>query len=97
MPNNSQSIRDSGLDWPHDLVSVGHVSLPFPANDSVYGYLPGSGHNGIPSIGSWLFRGESGAISISLGALTRLRSNPFWPLIDQDIATLVAEDTAVKP
>lgn len=97
MPNNSQSIRDTGLDWPQDLVSVGHVSLPFPANDPVYGFMPGSGRNGIPSIGSWLFRGESGAISISLGSLTRLRSNPFWPLIDQDIAAFVAEDTAPKP
>ncbi len=97
LPNNTQTVRDSGLDWPHDLVSVGHVSLPFSADDPVYGFLPGSGHNGIPSIGSWLFRGESGAISISLGALTRLRSNPFWPLIDQDIAAYVAEDTAPKP
>lgn len=42
----------------------------------------------------WLLRGESGAISISLGALTRLRSNPFWSLIDRQIGTLVDADLA---
>jgi hypothetical protein len=41
-----------------------------------------------------LLRGESGAISISLGALTRLRSNPFWSLIDRQIGTLVDADLA---
>ena len=55
----------------------------------------GSGRDGIPSIGSWLLRGENGAITISLGSLTRLRSNPFWPLIDEDVAGLVAQDLAV--
>ena len=55
---------------------------------------PGSGHDGIPSIGSWLLRGESGAITLSLGSLTRLRSNPFWSLIEQDVAGLVAQDLA---
>ncbi len=42
----------------------------------------------------WLLRGESGAISISLGALTRLHSNPFWSLIDHQIGTLVDVDLA---
>ena len=55
------------------------------------------GRDGIPSIGSWLLRGESGAITISLGSLTRLRSNPFWPLIDADVGALVAQDMAARP
>ena len=82
------------LDWPANLVSLGHVALPFPADDPVYGFLRGSGRDGIPSIGSWLLRGENGAITIALGSLTRLRSNPFWPLIDEDVAGLVAQDLA---
>ena len=93
-PDGTQTLRETELDWPHNLVSLGHVALPFPPNDPAYGFLPGSGHNGIPSIGSWLLRGESGATTISLGALTRLRSNPFWPLIDQDIHQLVTADLA---
>ncbi|HWS39718.1 MAG TPA: alpha/beta fold hydrolase [Arenimonas sp.] len=95
-PDNSKTVIETELVWPHDLVSVGHVALPFPGNDSVYGFIPGSGHNGVPSLGSHLLRGENGAISISLGAFTRLRSNPFWPIVDQQLREVVAEDLAVK-
>ena len=90
-------VRPVALDWPAGLVSLGHVALPFPADDPVYGFERGSGRDGIPSIGSWLLRGESGAITISLGSLTRLRSNPFWPLIDADVGALVAQDMAARP
>jgi alpha-beta hydrolase superfamily lysophospholipase len=93
-PDGTQEIHVTGLAWPASLVSLGHVALPFPGDDAVYGFTPGSGRNGIPSIGSWLLRGESGAITISLGSLTRLRSNPFWSLIDADVGALVAGDLA---
>jgi pimeloyl-ACP methyl ester carboxylesterase len=95
-PDDSRTVLDTGLQWPGDVISVGHVALPFPADDPVYGFMPGSGHNGIPSIGSLLLRGESGAISVSLGSLTRLRSNPFWPLIGADIDGFVTEDLVAK-
>jgi len=91
-PDGTISLRDSQLAWPASLVSLSHVALPFRPDDPAYGYISGSGRNGIPSIGSWLLRGESGAVSISLSALTRLRSNPFWSLIDADIGELVAAD-----
>lgn len=80
--------------WPSDVVSLGHVAMPFPPDDPVYGFLPGSGRDGVPSIGSLLLRGESGALTISLGSLTRLRSNPFWSLIDQQLGEVVAADLA---
>ena len=48
----------------------------------------------MPSIGSWLLRGENGAVTITLGSLTRLRSNPFWSLIDAEIGTLTSTDLA---
>jgi hypothetical protein len=93
-PDGRRQDLPTALDWPASLVSLGHVALPFPPDDPVYGFMPGSGRAGIASIGSWLLRGESGAITIGLGSLTRLRSNPFWPLIDEDVATLVAADLA---
>jgi esterase/lipase len=93
-PDGAATLRDTTLAWPANLVSLGHVALPFPADDPVYGFLSGSGRDGIPSIGSWLLRGENGAITLSLGSLTRLRSNPFWSLIDEDVAGLVAQDLA---
>ncbi|HZX90246.1 MAG TPA: alpha/beta fold hydrolase [Rudaea sp.] len=91
-PDGVVSVRDTELEWPETLVSLSHVALPFPPDDPVYGLNPGSGRDGIPSIGSWLFRGESGAVTISLGSLTRPRSNPFWQLIDEDVAALVEAD-----
>ncbi len=96
VPGGSAQLRATTLDWPAGLVSLGHVALPFPAEDPVYGFVSGSGRDGIPSIGSWLLRGENGAIALSLGSLTRLRSNPFWPLIDEDVAGLVTLDVTAK-
>ncbi|MGL6110478.1 MAG: alpha/beta hydrolase [Rubrivivax sp.] len=93
-PDGQRQLRATALSWPADLVSLGHVALPFPPDDPAYGFVQGSGRDGIPSIGSWLLRGESGAVTISLGSLTRLRSNPFWALIEQDVAELVAQDLA---
>jgi len=81
-------------EWPPGVVSLGHVSLPFAPDDSVYGLLPGSGNDGLPSIGSLLLRGESGALTISLGSLTRLRSKPFWSLIDRQLGEILAADLA---
>ncbi len=91
-PDGGVSVRETNLQWPQTLVSLSHVALPFPPDDPVYGLNPGSGRDGIPSIGSWLFRGENGAVTVSLGSLTRPRSNPFWQLIDEDVAALVEAD-----
>ncbi len=92
-PGQSQPAeRALPLAWPANVVSLGHVALPFPPDDPIYGFLPGSGAHGLPSLGSWLLRGESGAIMLPLGSLTRLRSNPFWSLIEEQVAAVVAAD-----
>jgi alpha-beta hydrolase superfamily lysophospholipase len=95
-PEGRLSVRDTALEWPPTLVSVGHVALPFRPDDPAYGVNPGSGRNGLPSIGSWLFRGEPGAVTVDLGSLTRPRSNPFWALIDEDVGAAVNSDLTVK-
>lgn len=96
-PDGGASVRDTALEWPETLVSLSHVAIPFPPDDPAYGLNPGSGRAGIPSIGSWLFRGENGAVTVSLGSLTRPRSNPFWTLVDEDVAALVDADRAAAP
>ena len=90
-------VTTPGLAWLPSLVSIGHVSLPFPPDDPIYGYLPGSGANGVPALGSWALRGEEGAIVLPLGALARLRANPFWPVIRQELDEIAAADTAPRP
>jgi len=96
-PDGRLSARDTVMEWPETLVSVGHVALPFRPDDPAYGVIPGSGHDGLPSIGSWLYRGEPGAVTVDLGSLTRPRSNPFWALIDEDVGSAVEVDLTVKP
>ena len=93
-PGGTVTEQATAATWPADLVSLGHVALPFPPDDPVYGFRRGSGRGGIPSIGSWLLRGESGAITVSLGSLTRLRSNPFWSLIDEQVGAIADADLA---
>lgn len=93
-PGGTVTDQSTAATWPADLVSLGHVALPFPPDDPVYGFRRGSGRGGIPSIGSWLLRGESGAITVSLGSLTRLRSNPFWSLIDEQVGAIADADLA---
>jgi hypothetical protein len=93
-PEGTVTDRATTAAWPPDLVSLGHVALPFPPDDPVYGFRRGSGRAGIPSIGSWLLRGESGAITVSLGSLTRLRSNPFWLLVDEQVGAIADADLA---
>jgi hypothetical protein len=91
-PGADVAAIPTGLAWPVDLVSLGHVALPFPPDDPVYGIQRGSGRAGIPSLGSLLLRGESGALTVSLGSLTRVRSNPFWSLVERQIEELAAAD-----
>lgn len=90
-------VLPTGLAWPDDTVSVSHVALPFRPDDPVYGFLPGSGVNGGPTLGSLLLRGEAGATIIALGSLTRLRSNPFWGLVEAQVGELVAADVGAAP
>lgn len=88
------SLRETALEWPQTLVSVGHVALPFRPDDPVYGLNAGSGRSGVASIGSWQFRGEAGAVTVNLGAFTRPRSNPFWVLIEEEVGRMVEADLA---
>jgi hypothetical protein len=66
--------------------------LPFRPDDPVYGVLPGSGANGLPSLGSLALRGEPGALMFPLGSLARLRSNPFWSVIESEVQERLQDD-----
>jgi hypothetical protein len=62
------------------VFSVGHVSLPFPIDDPVYGLVRssvGTQYN----IGAVAAKGEGGALVVGLDAFARLRSNPFFDVI----------------
>jgi hypothetical protein len=87
-----------GLEWPRSVFSVGHVSLPFPPDDPVYGTILPADAEPPFNLGAVAVRGESGALVLSLDAFSRLRSNPFFDVIRAKIdETLARDETAAPP
>jgi hypothetical protein len=81
------TMRALPLEWPTGVFSVGHVSLPFPIDDPIYGLT--SQATSTYNLGAVEFKGESGALVVGLGAFARLRSNPFFDVIRLNVvATL---------
>ena len=75
----AQTIRALGLAWPAGLFSLSHVALPFPVEDGLYGLAPAAqDHFGV-RLGTIAPRGENGVLVMSLDALLRISSNPFFP------------------
>jgi alpha-beta hydrolase superfamily lysophospholipase len=85
---------DLGLAWPAGVLSLGHVSLPFPIDDAVYGLQPVDGGELDYALGALTMRGESGTLVVPLEALARLRSNPFFDVIRARIHSAVESDFA---
>jgi hypothetical protein len=81
-----------GLEWPPAVFSLGHVALPFPADDPVYGVTLPPGARPPFNLGAVAVRGESGALVLSLGAFSRLRSNPFFDVIRSKIGETLSQD-----
>lgn len=79
------SAQELPLEWPAGVFSVGHVSLPFPIDDPVYGLSPADTPTRY-NLGAIDGKGESGALVVGLGTFARLRSNPFFDVIRQHIA-----------
>ena len=75
------SEEDLPLEWPRGVFSLGHVALPIPPEDPIYGLTPDPGSPSTYNIGAVAARGESGALLVPLGTFSRLRSNPFFEVI----------------
>jgi len=74
-----------GLQYPKGVFSLSHVALPFPLSDSLYGLTPDESEDFGVHLGSLAPRGERGALIVSLDALLRMSSNPFFPYMAQRI------------
>jgi len=77
------AVENLPYQWPAGVFSVGHVALPFPADDPVYGLAPFA-----PAfnLGALAPKGEAGALVVSPGTFERVRSNPFWGVMQAKIA-----------
>jgi alpha-beta hydrolase superfamily lysophospholipase len=79
------TTKELPYEWPLGVFSVGHVSLPFPIDDPVYGLTPPTTSESQFNLGTLSPRGESGALNVPLGTFARLRSNPFFDVIRTNI------------
>jgi alpha-beta hydrolase superfamily lysophospholipase len=83
----------TGLAWPDNVFSLGHLAVPMPVDDPMYGLEPRSAPEGLAiPLGRGAPLGEAGALTIGLGQLARLRSNPFFPVIVERIDAAVRAD-----
>ncbi len=89
-PEGGAPLRkiNTDLTWPNDIYSLSHVALPFSENDALYGSSGISSQSGI-HLGDLALRGERGVVRITPGDMLRLRWNPFYPFIEQQILEFV--------
>lgn len=84
--------EDLPLQWPRGVFSLGHVALPIPVDDPVYGLDPADA-NPRYRLGAFEGRGEGGALLVPIGTFARLRSNPFFSVIrDKIVSSLATEN-----
>jgi alpha-beta hydrolase superfamily lysophospholipase len=86
---------DLPLAWPAGVFSLGHVAIPIPVDDPVYGLSPDPAAKPRFALGAFPARGENGALTVPLDMLARLRSNPFFDVIRQKVAESCSKDAAV--
>lgn len=75
----TEQTRELALTYPIGVFSLSHVAVPFPLNDSLYGMHPEPLEEYGVSLGAVAPRGERGTLVVSLDALVRMSSNPFFP------------------
>ena len=90
-------VEDLPYQWPAGVFSLGHVSLPFPIDDPVYGLVRARGAKPEFSLGALAPKGESGALVVSPGTFARLRSNPFWGVIQAKVIEGERPTRAARP
>ncbi len=73
--------QSTGMSWPRDTYSLAHVSLPFRADDPVYGATPPT-HWDFMFLGRIQLYGERGVLAVPAGDFARLRYNPFFAYIE---------------
>ena len=93
-PKPIHSVIHSGLKWPETLFSLSHVALTFPDTDPSYG-IKAEQPIGLP-IGHMMMQGERGLLNISAKERLRLRYNPFYSLMQDEIFKFISSPTEAQ-
>jgi len=92
-----EQSRPLGLFYPPGVYSLSHVALPFPVTDSLYGMEPDPAENFGVNLGAIAPRGERNTLIVSLDALLRMSSNPFFPYMIERIEEGIRSSAAEPP
>lgn len=79
-----------GLEWPREIFSVGHIAIPFPLDDGLYGTEPNPADPQGIQLGALALRGERGVLVVPPSLLMRISANPFFPYMMQRIEAGIA-------
>lgn len=97
-PESSVAVEEPlGILYPRDLFSLGHIALPFPVTDGLYGSQPDPADDQGVALGALAFRGENNVLSVSPASLARVSSNPFFPWMLGRIDATLPHPTAGEP
>ncbi len=86
--SSETSRLDTGLSWPGNIYSLSHVALPFSRDDPLYGVNRTAKGQHIV-LGEIASRGERGVLQVPAGDMLRLRSNPFYPVLEAKTLTFL--------
>ncbi|OJJ13553.1 hypothetical protein BKI51_06035 [Alphaproteobacteria bacterium AO1-B] len=77
---NEPAVQRLDLSWPRGVFSLAHISLPFSAEDPLYGIIPQPEISRL-QLGALALRGERGISEIPAGDMLRMRWNPFHSIM----------------
>jgi len=87
---------DINLSWPADVFSLGHIALPFPVQDPLYGASQQKSDPGL-QLGNFAIRGEKGMLKVPTSAMLRIHWNPFYPYMEQRVLDHIFDNDAELP
>jgi alpha-beta hydrolase superfamily lysophospholipase len=82
---------DLKVPFPRELFSLGHVALPFPASDGLYGALPDPADDVGIRLGAVSTRGEFGVLLVGLDTFSRVTWNPFFDALLAKLDEVIAD------
>ena len=84
-PGQTEITRtELDLTWPGDVFSLGHIALPFPEQDPLYGAGQEKGNSEL-HLGSLAVRGERGMLLVPASDMLRIHWNPFYPYLERRV------------
>ena len=80
------------MSWPNGVVSLSHIAVPIPPEDSIYGTSEATAESGL-SLGSVSLRAEPNSLMVPSSLFVRCRHNPFYKFMEDRVLSWYAQAT----